>query len=36
MVQHPETSISGELLLFRPPDLEEEGGEQRRRDFSRS
>ena len=36
MVQHPETSISGELLLLRSPDLEEEGGEQRRRDSSRS
>ena len=30
MVQHPRTSISGELLLS--PDLQEEGGEQHRRE----
>ena len=32
MVQHPKTSISGELLLLLSPDLEEDGGEQRRRE----
>lgn len=30
--EHPKTSISGELLLLLSPDLEEEGGEQCRRE----